>query len=155
MAEYTPQKINDSFDMSNFLSSYADQLKESTDPDKQIASSMIYAGLAEFFCDIFIQYLSKSVENSRKKVLFKAKKFYNGKNTNLESALRKLEFFDYPNKTEIEEEIKLIKDSRNDLFHNLVRAREKNISLRLKIVLIQDHVPNLRNLISKSLLNQI
>ena len=66
--------------------------------------------------------------------------------------MRKLKTLEYPNKTKIEEEITIIKDSRNMVFHNLVRAGEKGLHLDIQMLIVQDHTPVLRKLITYSIL---
>ncbi len=153
----TKKIIIDSTEMSNTLSSYAKKLKESGVLREQLASALIYAGLAEYFCDEFIKALidQLNLKNQKGSVNLKSKIVYKNENTNLEYALIKLKYIEYPDKNEIEEIIKIIKDARNNLFHNLIRAGEKKINLSIEIIKIQDYTPLLRDRLAQSLIKTL
>jgi hypothetical protein len=150
----TKKVIVDSFATANIFFRYASDLGKSSLSKEKLASALIFACLAEFYCEEFIKTLISYIEdkNLNRKVKFISKTLNNNTNTNLESALKKLRVLDYPDKKKIEDAIEVIKDARNKVFHNLVRAAEKNIRTDVQISIIVDHVPYLNGLIVKSLL---
>lgn len=143
--------------IADYYSAYALELSNGSTIKEKLASVLIYAALAEYAVDIFINSLAGNMNknSSNHKVKFSSNVISSNGNTNLESALHKLRNFEYPKKKEIEEKIKLIKDSRNKVFHDLFNASEKEIILDIKIVIIQDHVPLLRRMLVDSLLKQL
>lgn len=144
------RKIYKSNEVADKHSDYALTLRKGKTIGEQLASAFIYAALAEYTTDVFIKNLADNINknSSQCKVKFSSNVVSHNGNTNLESALHKLRYFEYPNKIRIEEKIKFIMDARNKLFHDMFRASEKNIILMDKIKIIQDNVPQLKKMLS-------
>lgn len=149
--------ITNSYMVADALSKYASDISKSSDFNQKLASVLIYSCLAEFYVDDFIRILINSLETNTAthSVTFNPSSLKNNPNTNLESALKKLRFLKYPKKKEIEKEMEIIKQARNEVFHGLVVAGIKQIRLDIYIYNIRDHVPVLRRLLVHSLVEQL
>lgn len=137
------------------LATYAKKLKDSGELHKQLASTLIYAELAEYYCTILIEWLEKNLKRSiqvSSVVNLSWQKSKNITKANLGSQLKKLEIYTYPLKQEFEDTVDIIKEARNAVFHNLVTAHVKGINIKTKMVVIQDQTELLRRILTKILI---
>lgn len=149
-----PKKIvKDPYEMADILMAYAEKVGKLKTIKEKLASALIYSALAEFFCEELIKVISEviTVNNDNHNVGFISDTLSKVNNSNLGSALKKLEKLNYPHKKLIEKEIITIKHSRDQVFHNLVRVHEKKVNMNYHIEVIQGHTPVLRGLVIKSL----
>lgn len=110
----------------------------------QLASAFIYANLAEVLAESFLVMIIVSINQKLLNSLWKLDN-KNGEDepTNLEHLIRKLAIYDFPNKDKVMSLLHKIKNSRNKLFHSLIKAEEKGISRNGLIKNVQRDVEKL------------
>ena len=120
----------------SFLISFAGEWAIKKDLQSRLASSLIYANLAEFFADDLIDSIKTEMNHKLIESRVKLEPPSVDIKTNLERSITTLKTFQFPKKSEIIQLLIQIKENRNSLFHALLVLHLKDLDIDLLITTI-------------------
>lgn len=136
------------------LSELLKKLENKKGIEYRFATVVINANIAEYILHVLINTLSAEVNKICNE---------KGKGVKLEvidatgslnrHKIEVLEYFNFLNKDQIISRLEKIQDGRNNVFHNLVRSRTKQINIDSAIVDVETNTLELRRLVTQTLGN--
>lgn len=143
----SPQQLEFELLMFREFTDYAKKLSVNKNNfENNLAASLIYANLAEYIIDLLIIILEKELRLylKKKQFILGVNKIWKGKLT-MDQKIKILKYFSFPNDSEIIKISQQIKNYRDNIFHNLITATNKNINITSQIKSILTDTNNLQN----------
>jgi hypothetical protein len=127
------KKINalESASYANSLVQYALKLSKSSNRIEKITAAIILSNFAEIVADLLFRKITIRIDTILLPYgyFIEDKKIKNDERTNLEATASRLKYYDFPNRDKILEVLGAIIKPRNELFHNLLKLPEENLTI--------------------------